>query len=165
MVTLASKGGNVISERPKGVSLHTFYLNESGGAYPGAVVTAIGETDPDHCLTDGADDEFSGIVVERKDGTAQDPDTVVPDNTPFIAAPRGCGAVVWVRTVTSRGAILPGNVVIHGGDGQCGGTLAANITTNNFTSFEDSWLAIIGVAVDYDADVAATDYIRVRLCK
>ena len=163
MVTLASKGGNVIVQRPKGVSLATWYTNGSD-IYPGMIVTANGMATPDMNRLDAADEIPYGIAVERRDGTAQDPDTAIADNTPFLVAPCGSGMVVWVLALTSRGAILPGDHLMSTLNGKIKATVAAGMTINTITvALRGFHIRNIGRAADYDADVAAWDYVQVRL--
>ena len=164
MVTLASLGGNVIVERPKGVSLRTWYTNGSD-IYPGMAVTANGMATPDMNRIDASGEIPYGIAVERRDGTAQDPDTAIPDNTPFLVAPCGSGMVVRALAVTSRGAIVPGDFLKVDLSGTISGTVAAKTTVNTITVACKGHLYMnIGRATEYDADVAAWDYVNVRLC-
>ena len=164
MVTLASLGGNVIVERPKGVSLRTWYT-DGADIYPGMLVTANGESTPDLCRIDATGEIPYGVAVERKDGTAQDPDTAIPDGTPFIVAPCGSGMVVRVLAKTSRGAIVPGDFIKGSISGHIQGTVAGKTTINTITVAIKGFLyQNIGRATDYDADVAAWDYVNVRLC-
>lgn len=164
MVTLASLGGNIIVERPKGVALRTWYTNGSD-IYPGMLVTANGMATPDMNRIDGSGEIPYGVAVERRDGTAQDPDTAIPDNTPFLVAPCGSGMVVRVLAVTSRGAILPGDFLKCDLSGTISGTVAAKTTVNTITVAIKGYLYMnIGRATEYDADVAAWDYVNVRLC-
>ena len=165
MVTLASKGGNVIIQRPKGVSLATWYTN-GNDIYPGICVTANGMSTPDMNRVDAGDEIVYGIAVERRDGTAQDPDTAIADNTPFLVAPCGSGMVVWALCVTSRGAILPGDFLMCDGvSGTIKGTVAAKMTVNTITvALRGILYQNVGRAADYDADVAAWDYVQLRLC-
>jgi hypothetical protein len=164
MVTLASKGGNVIIQRPKGVSLATWYTNGSD-IYPGMFVTANGMATPDMNRVDAGAEIPYGVAVERRDGTAQDPDTAIADNTPFLVAPCGSGMVVWALAVTSRGAILPGDFLKCDASGTISGTVAAKMTVNTITTALNGFLYMnVGRAADYDADVAAWDYVQLRLC-
>jgi hypothetical protein len=164
MVTLASKGGNVIVQRPKGVSLKTWYTNGSD-IYPGMFVTANGMATPDMNRIDASGEVPYGVAVERKDGTAQDPDTAIADNTPFLVAPCGSGMVVWALAKTSRGAILPGDFLKCSISGHLQGTVAATMTVATITVALKGFLyQNVGRAADYDADVAAWDYVQVRLC-
>ena len=164
MVTLASKGGNVIVQRPKGVSLATWYTN-GADIYPGMLVTANGMATPDMNRIDASGEVRYGVAVERRDGTAQDPDTAIADNTPFLVAPCGSGIVAWVLAMTSRGAILPGDFLKASISGHIQGTVAAATTVNTITVAIKGYLyQNIGRAADYDADVAAWDYVKVRLC-
>jgi hypothetical protein len=164
MVTLASLGGNVIVERPKGVSLATWYTNGSD-ILPGTIVTANGMATPDMNRIDAAAEIPYGIAVERRDGTAQDPDTAIADNTPFLVAPCGSGMVVRVLALTSRGAILPGDFLFSTLNGKIKATVAAGMTIATITVAMRAFLwKNIGRAADYDADVAAWDYVKVRLC-
>ena len=164
MVTLASLGGNVIVERPKGVALRTWYT-DGADIYPGMVVTANGESSPDMTRVDATGEIPYGIAVERRDGTAQDPDTAIPDGTPFLVAPCGSGIVARVLAVTSRGAIVPGDFIKVDLSGTISGTVAGATTINTATVFLKGVLYMnIGRATEYDADVAAWDYVNVRLC-
>lgn len=164
MVTLADKGGNVIVQRPEGVSLQLWYTAVAT-ILPGQIVSATGQATPDLIKVAAATDIAYGIAVERQDGTAQDPDTAIPDNTPFLVAPCGSGMVVWVQALTSRGALLPGYHVVSNITGKIKGSLAAKITMNTFTvQLKLLMHRNIGRTADYDADVAATDYVQVRLC-
>ena len=164
MVTLASKGGNVIVQRPKGVSLATFYT-DGADIYPGMFVTANGETDPDLCRIDATGEIPYGVAVERRDGTAQDPDTAIADNTPFLVAPCGSGMVVWALAITSRGALVPGDFLKCSISGHIQGTVAGKTTVNTMTvALKGVLYQNVGRAAEYDADVAAWDYVQVRLC-
>jgi len=165
MVTLASKGGNVIVQRPKGVSLITLYTNDTT-IQPGVFVTCAGDTTPDCNRVDAGDEVPVGVAIERRDGTAQDPDTVIPDGTPITIAPCGSGMVVHAIALSSRGAILPGDFLMMSGlKGTIKGTVAAKMTVNTATVFIRGLLyQNVGRAVEYDADVAAWDYVQVRLC-
>jgi hypothetical protein len=164
MVTLASLGGNVIIERPKGVSLRTWYT-DGADIYPGMFVTANGESTPDLCRIDASGEIPYGVAVERRDGTAQDPDTAIPDGTPFLVAPCGSGMVVQALAITSRGAIVPGDFLKCSISGHLQGTVAGKTTVNTITVAIKGYLyQNVGRATDYDADVAAWDYVKVRLC-
>lgn len=161
MVTLASKGGNVLVERPEGVSLVTWFTN-GGDIYPGHFVTSIDMSDPDMNLPDAVTEIPYGVVIERKDGTAGSPDVAIADNTAIIVAPCGSGCVVWAQTITSRGALTPGLKLCTNGGGKIG---AAFSFTDTLTSaMKKAITRIVGRSCEYDADVAATDYVQVRLC-
>ena len=165
MVTLASKGGNVIVQRPKGVSLITLYTNDTT-IQPGVFVTCNGDSAPDCNRVDAGGEIPVGVAIERRDGTAQDPDVVIADDTPITIAPCGSGMVVYAIALTSRGAILPGDFLMMSGlKGPIKGTVAAKMTVNTATVFIRGLLyQNVGRAVEYDADVAAWDYVQVRLC-
>lgn len=162
MVTLASKGGNVLVERPEGVSLVAWYTN-GGDIYPGHFVTSIDMADPDMNLPDAVTETPYGVVIERVDGTAGSPDTAIADNTYVVTAPCGSGCVVWAMTITSRGALTPGLLLCTNGGGKIG---AAFTFTDTLTSaMKKAMVRCVGRACEYDADVAATDYVQVRLCR
>jgi hypothetical protein len=163
MVTLASKGGNVIVRRPKGASLQVW---KTGVAtiLPGQIVTATGQADPTMIKVSAATNIVYGIAVDRQNGSGQDPDTAIPTATPFLVAPCGSGIVCWVQALTSRGAIVPGYHLVSNIAGKIKGTLAACITMNTFTvQLKLLFHRNIGRSVEYDADVAATDYVQVLL--
>lgn len=165
MVTLASLGGNVIVQRPKGVSLITLYTNDTT-IQPGVFVTCNGDSSPDCNRVDAGSEVPLGIAVERRDGTAQDPDTVIPDDTPITIAPCGSGIVARAIALTSRGAIVPGDFLMMSGlKGTIKGTVAAKITINTITvALRGALWQNVGRSFEYDADVAAWDYVKVRLC-
>jgi hypothetical protein len=164
MVTLADKGGNVIVQRPRGQSL-ALWKTAVATIKPGQIVTATGQADPSLIKIAAATDIAYGIAVERADGTAQDPDTAIPTTTPFLVAPCGSGITAWVQALTSRGAIVPGYHLCSTIVGKIKGTVAAKITMNTFTvQLKIILNRNIGRSVEYDADLAATDYVKVLLC-
>jgi hypothetical protein len=72
--------------------------------------------------------------------------------------------VARVRAKTSRGAILPGDFLCHAGSHKIDATLIGVLTVDSVTVWVKRWTMIIGRAAEYDADVAAVDYVEVRLC-
>lgn len=162
MVTLASLGGNVLTERPEGVGLREWKTNGTT-IYPGAVVTMAGQTSPDCAPVDATTETPYGIAVENTDVNETNPDTAFGDGEWIAVAPCGSGMVCRVLAVTSRGAILPGNWVHHAGDRMIESVYS--MTSDSLTTQMTDWNALIGRAVEYDADVAAWDYVEVRLCQ
>jgi hypothetical protein len=101
--------------------------------------------------------------VENTDTNETNPDTAFGDGEWIAVAPCGSGIVCRVLAVTSRGAILPGDFLQHDGDRMIEKVLS--ITSDSLTTQMQDWRSIIGRAVEYDADVAAWDYVEVRLCQ
>jgi len=163
MVTLASRGGQVITNRPEGTGLYLWTINGST-LMPGTVVTCAGQTTPDVSPVDAAGETPLGIVVEYTDEHETTPDTVMTDNYRILVAMCGTGLTALVLAVTSRGAVVPGEFLMHGGDRMIQSTIAGALAADNLTTWLTAWNAIVGRAVDYDADVAAWDYIEVLLC-
>lgn len=163
MVTLASLGGNVVTERADGVALRMWVTNGTTLA-PGSIVTMDGQTTPDCAPPDATGEVAYGIVVEQVGATESKPDTNIADGVGVAIAPCGSGIVARVRTKTSRGAILPGDFVCHGGTHVLDATFVGVLTVDTLTIVLKRWYMIIGRATEYDADVAAVDYVETRLC-
>jgi len=81
-------------------------------AYPGMVVTAIGETDPDVYLPDGNDDVSLGILLDRADKGV---DTVFADDDWCTVAAVRSGAGVWGFVDDNEGAIEPWTALYNTG--------------------------------------------------
>lgn len=162
MVTLASLGGNVVTERPDGVALREWKINGST-LQMGAVCTMTGQSTPDTAPVDAASEVPYGIVVEYADETESNPDTAMTDNKMILVAPCGSGIVARVLALTSRGAIVPGDYLVHKGDRMIESVIC--LTSDSLTTQMSRWVSIIGRAAEYDADVAAWDYVEVRLCQ
>lgn len=160
MVTLASLGGNVVTERPEGVGLREWKTNGTT-ILPGTLVTMIGQTSPDCAPVDAAGEVPYGIAVENTDENETNPDTAFGDGEWIAVAPCGSGIVARCLAKTSRGAILPGQFVMHAGDRNIDAVWS---TADSVTTSWQNWAEIIGRATEYDADVAAWDYVEVRLC-
>jgi len=163
MVTLASLGGNVVTERADGVALRMWITNGTTLS-PGSIVTMDGQTTPDCAPPDATSEVAYGIVVEQVGATESKPDTAIADGIGVAIAPCGSGIVARVRTKTSRGSILPGDWLCHGGSHVIDATFVGVLTVNTITILLKRWLMIIGRATEYDADVAAVDYVETRLC-
>jgi hypothetical protein len=72
--------------------------------YPGMIVTANGETDPDVYIPDGNDDQSLGVALDRADLAL---DSAFTDNDWITVATVRSGAGAWVFVDDNEGAIEP----------------------------------------------------------
>lgn len=74
------------------------------GAYPGMIMTATGETDPDVYIPDGNDDISLGILLDRADKPL---DSIIVDDSWVDILTVRCGGGGWVFVDDDEGAIEP----------------------------------------------------------
>lgn len=161
MVTLASLGPNVVVSRPEGVGLYVYTTNGTT-ILPGTLVTTAGQSTPDVAPVDAGTEYPLGVAVRNADENETQPDVAFGDGERIAVAMCGSGMICWVLAVTSRGALTPGYFVTHGGDRMIEKVLT--LSAQSATSWYNQWPRIIGRVVEYDADVADWDYVKVLLC-
>jgi hypothetical protein len=126
------------------------FNNSTDAVKPGHIVTTTGETQKNVAWPDGANDISTGVV-----GCApgHDIDTAYSTGDMMPVYMCGSGAVVWVRYVTSGGALTAGALIDNSGATADG--LAVLGTEGLYEN--------LGRITHFHADVAAEQWIKVRL--
>jgi hypothetical protein len=127
------------------------FNNSTDAVKPGHIVTTTGETQKNVAWPDAANDISVGVV-----GCApgHDIDTAYSTGTMMPVYMVGSGAVVWVRLKASAGALTAGCLVGNDGATAVNGLAIAGVEG----TYEN-----IGRITHYHADVAAEQWIKVRL--
>lgn len=134
-------------------------------AYPGMVMTATGETDPDVYIPDGNDDVTLGILLDRADKAI---DSIIADNSWVDVMTTRCGGGAWGFVDDDEGAIEPWTALYNTGADD-DGYLEVLAVTAAPTTYDDSTVQgiidyleayehrYVGRAATYQADQGAND--------
>lgn len=140
--TMANYTGKIMWQPPRSEAGMLPRRTNGALVFPGAVVTATGESDPDVALPDGDDDVSLGIALDRAD---KDIDTVFPDNTWITALMVRSGGGAWVFADDAAGALEPWTALYNTGTDDDGTVEPLQVTAAP-TTYDDT--TIQGI-IDY----------------
>lgn len=150
IIALSTKANKVLIEAPpSALGIKTFSATTTT-IFPGYVVTATGETDPDVVVVGTANDVSTGVALCKP---GHDIDTAYGAGDFFPVALCGSGAVVWTYMKANAGAVLAGTGIL------------TDAGTGVFSIIgEGALFEHVGFVIEYSADDASNDRpVKVRL--
>lgn len=163
--TMANYTGKIMWQPPRSEAGMESRRVNGADIFPGAIVTASSETDPDVDLPGGNDEVSYGVALDRAD---KDIDTVFSDNDWIICLKVRSGGGAWVFVDDDEGAIEPWTAVYNTGADGDGYVEVLQVTAAPTTYLNTTIQAIVdyleshehryvGRAATYQADQGTTD--------
>jgi hypothetical protein len=110
--TMANYTGAIMWRSPNNIAGMSTRRVDGSALYPGFVVTATGETDPDVYIPDGNDDVSLGIALDRAD---KDIGTAFADNSWIQVLHVRSGGGAWGYVDDAAGALEPWTALYNTG--------------------------------------------------